>query len=658
MINYRQLAIAVLSGAALSASAHSIALSENFNGELQAWQTNFPVLLELDHSMPLPNFNPLFQDSNGVARPWWKLKDTDASEDGFLGSHSAYSPAGASNDWIVSRAVEIPTEGYTLTFGAQSYEMRGSGRLSDLWVFITEYQPSEGNVPTEAAMHIENVPTGKKADVIEKDFTSYSLSLDAYAGKTIYISFANLNNDKDILCIDDVQVMRPDIAGLTATAPDFVEKGNFKVSAIVEASAGETVKNWKLVFDAGNGKEPVTIAEGAELKAGTPVSYDAEGAIAADQTCEWTLTLTADDMQPVVAKGSVTGLDFMPWHKVLLEEATGMWCGNCPLGIYALENMSLHEEMKDYVIPVSIHITQSGDASDYLKCEDYAYMSSLNIAPAMRIDRSREVTMFAIEHDGNPIDLNNTLSVAYKVKKVHETPAMMNVKVTGEYVIEGNDTTAIRATVRLTPARTLEGNHYRVGFALTENNVGFDPNPMFHQENYFAGSQLASKLGGFTELPGTIRPWRFQDVARAVYDFHGHEDIVLPETLEMSKDYEYSVTLPIPDTRRFNEGSDGSKTQLSPAIVASNLCLVAFVLDEPAGFTAVNSDMYPMTEEAEKKLTIADLVKMSGVSAPEAEDYNAPAEYYNLQGIRILNPTNGLYIEKRGSKTRKIIINN
>lgn len=36
-------------------------------------------------------------------------------------------------------------------------------------------------------------------------------------------------------------------------------------------------------------------------------------------------------------------------------------------------------------------------------------------------------------------------------------------------------------------------------------------------------------------------------------------------------------------------------------------------------------------------------------------DIAAPTEYYNLQGIKVANPTSGLYISKQGDKTRKVV---
>ena len=37
-------------------------------------------------------------------------------------------------------------------------------------------------------------------------------------------------------------------------------------------------------------------------------------------------------------------------------------------------------------------------------------------------------------------------------------------------------------------------------------------------------------------------------------------------------------------------------------------------------------------------------------------DENAPVEYYNLQGVRVENPANGIIIKRQGSKVEKVIV--
>lgn len=49
------------------------------------------------------------------------------------------------------------------------------------------------------------------------------------------------------------------------------------------------------------------------------------------------------------------------------------------------------------------------------------------------------------------------------------------------------------------------------------------------------------------------------------------------------------------------------------------------------------------------------LTATSGISCIEAAD-SAPAVYYNLQGVRVDNPSGGLFIEVRGNQARKVIL--
>ena len=41
----------------------------------------------------------------------------------------------------------------------------------------------------------------------------------------------------------------------------------------------------------------------------------------------------------------------------------------------------------------------------------------------------------------------------------------------------------------------------------------------------------------------------------------------------------------------------------------------------------------------------------------DTDNADAPVEYYNLQGIRVNNPTSGVYIRRQGSTTTKVLIN-
>ncbi len=47
---------------------------------------------------------------------------------------------------------------------------------------------------------------------------------------------------------------------------------------------------------------------------------------------------------------------------------------------------------------------------------------------------------------------------------------------------------------------------------------------------------------------------------------------------------------------------------------------------------------------------------MTGISNVTVADENAPVEYYNLQGVRVENPANGLYIKRQGKTATKVFV--
>ena len=53
-----------------------------------------------------------------------------------------------------------------------------------------------------------------------------------------------------------------------------------------------------------------------------------------------------------------------------------------------------------------------------------------------------------------------------------------------------------------------------------------------------------------------------------------------------------------------------------------------------------------------KKNLLTLMVVLVAIVAGE----NAPVEYYNLQGVKVARPENGIFIRKQGSKTTKVVL--
>ena len=86
------------------------------------------------------------------------------------------------------------------------------------------------------------------------------------------------------------------------------------------------------------------------------------------------------------------------------------------------------------------------------------------------------------------------------------------------------------------------------------------------------------------------------------------------------------------------------------------------IVNEEATITKGSSDDSKISATGTFNLTI-DLVNMTflaidplTVAIEEIATDNAPIEYYNLQGVKVANPENGIFIKKQGSKTTKVVL--
>ena len=103
-------------------------------------------------------------------------------------------------------------------------------------------------------------------------------------------------------------------------------------------------------------------------------------------------------------------------------------------------------------------------------------------------------------------------------------------------------------------------------------------------------------------------------------------------------------------------GVDGPTLAWHPTTVE-----IATTLTKESRLTIRNIDsQFPAEKKGEMLRWFVDNIKVyTGDASSVAEiavDENAPVEYYNLQGVRVANPANGLYIVKQGNKVSKQII--
>lgn len=74
-------------------------------------------------------------------------------------------------------------------------------------------------------------------------------------------------------------------------------------------------------------------------------------------------------------------------------------------------------------------------------------------------------------------------------------------------------------------------------------------------------------------------------------------------------------------------------------------------------YSAINQYCGWIGETSTEVCGAIDLHPEAVASVTDVEvDEDAPVVYYNLQGVKVLNPTRGLYIKKQGNRTEKIVL--
>lgn len=105
------------------------------------------------------------------------------------------------------------------------------------------------------------------------------------------------------------------------------------------------------------------------------------------------------------------------------------------------------------------------------------------------------------------------------------------------------------------------------------------------------------------------------------------------------------------------DGCSGLKEIKSYATVPPTAAVMAFDgvdVTIPVYVPANSVDAYKAADEW-KNFTNYQALTVSAIDDIEA-DNNAVVEYYTIQGVRVDNPSNGLYIKKQGNKVSKVVV--
>lgn len=282
----------------------------------------------------------------------------------------------------------------------------------------------------------------------------------------------------------------------------------------------------------------------------------------------------------------------------VIEEIGGTWCGYCPRGIVIMD--SIAKVTDGSIIPVSVH------TGDEMVHDSWANVAALSggSAPYAIINRylPAEVSTFEEVYGAcKAVMLIPSIGkIAVQAESV-EADHSINITTTSEFLFDFNDA----------------ANRYRIAFGITQDNVG-----PYKQANAYSGSK--EECGGWEKLPNPASTM-YNDVALDLVTYSGIRNSV-PNEVKAGTPYTFTYNY-----------------KLDPKVPFDDVHVVAYLLDIRKDFV-------------ENAATVRKLA-VAGVESITADDNaNAPVEYFNLQGVRIENPANGIFIRRQGSAVSKVII--
>ncbi len=184
---------------ALGIGANAQIFQEDFDGNgpgLSAW-----TIIDVDGNTPYYSF---------MTAAWVRYQAT--GEANFAATSSSwYTPAGTSNDWLISPSITLSGSSPYLTFDSRAGE---ASPYNDGYKVMLSTTAGT----TVAAFNVEllSVPADTETWKVK------TIDLSAYQGQTVRIAFVNNSVDKNFLLIDNIKVQNPAVVAPncpTLTAP-------------------------------------------------------------------------------------------------------------------------------------------------------------------------------------------------------------------------------------------------------------------------------------------------------------------------------------------------------------------------------------------------------------------------------------------------------
>lgn len=492
----------------------------------------------------------------GDAYAWVPVRD-DGSTDFAAASTSSYSPAGKSDDWMVTPQIYIPDEKCRLDFDAQGFRSAKNDKLKVI-VYADEtiynYLTADlcTKMRTEGKVLMDEVVLPGASDTeLAGDWTPYSFKLEEYAGKNIYVAFVNENEGQSLVIVDNIKVVRDNgfLVGLSSET-SMIGKTSAPISGrvIVNVATGTISDACVKLLDADKNVIDEVSATGLELKKGDefPFSFTKELPLTVGRTNTFYLSIKFGEYTDELPY-AIENMAFQTTKRVIIEENTGMDCVFCPQGHYAWDRLS--SIFGDKVIMAAYHC-YTGDMYESGMSTYVRDFLGLSGAPTAMINRNNVVAspMYRETREGKYYyNLTSPNSDCWLdvIQKEMESMAVADLNITASY-----SSITSKVSVPFTAKFALDMEKQNIGLFIIVTEDGLTG----YQKNTFASQSTDNTIGieewcqGGIYGQGTVYPFTQNHVSRAHIGTYFGDTKYLPQTITNNQDYTGTIEFNVPST--------------------------------------------------------------------------------------------------------------
>lgn len=350
---------------------------------LQATETTAQVFFEQDFEngiepMTLIDVDGFTPHPNVAAYPdaWNAVNPAFGNGTNVAVSNSWYSPAGAADDWMITPAIEITNENTVVSWSAKAQDAS----------FPDGYEVLVSTTGNEVA-DFTDVIFSTAAEVTE--FTERSAALGDYVGQTIYIAWRNNSNDKFLLLVDDIKVEAIQALAVSATAFSTTQYhqifDDVEIITTITNDGANTINTLDVTWTDGTSTYTDNLTD-LGLGNGQSIDYAHSTTFMPTAAITYDIQVTisnpngeTDDETDNVVDGRISAVSVVPVKRMVLEEGTGSWCGWCPRGFVAMED--LIAQYPETFIGIAVH---NGDPMAFAEYDNNIGLSGY---PSCNADR-------------------------------------------------------------------------------------------------------------------------------------------------------------------------------------------------------------------------------------------------------------------------------